>query len=97
MAALTGSAARRLAEATAHHQAGRLEEALAAYRALIATHPAQAELRYRAGVALLALRRFDEAAVQLGEAARLEPGQPAAWLSLRRSRKRAPSTPPFRR
>ncbi len=82
MGALTGSAARRLAEATAHHQAGRLEEALAAYRALIATHPAQAELRYRAGVALLALRRFDEAAVQLGEAARLEPGQPAAWLSL---------------
>lgn len=82
MAALTGSAARRLAEATDHHRAGRLAEALAAYLDLIARHPAQAELRYRAGVALMALRRFDEAAAQLAEAARLEPGQPATWLSL---------------
>ncbi len=82
MAALNGAAARQLATATAHHQAGRLEEALAAYRALIAAHPAHAELRYRAGVALMALRRFDEAEEQLARAAQLEPGQPAAWLSL---------------
>ena len=82
MAALTGAAARQLAGATAHHQAGRLEEALAGYRTLIGSHPAHAELRYRAGVALMALRRFDEAAEQLAHAARLEPAQPAAWLSL---------------
>ncbi len=82
MAALTGSAARRLDEATAHHRAGRLAEALAIYLDLAARHPARAELRYRAGVALMALRRFDEAAAQLAESARLEPGQPAAWLSL---------------
>ena len=82
MGALNGAAARQLAAATAHHQAGRLAEALAGYRALIAAHPALAELRYRAGVALLALRRFDEAEVELEKAALLEPAQPAAWLSL---------------
>ena len=82
MGALTGSAARQLAAATAHHQAGRLEEALAAYRALIAAHPARAELHYRAGVALMALRRFEDAETELARAAQLEPGQPAAWLSL---------------
>ncbi|MBK8322177.1 MAG: tetratricopeptide repeat protein [Betaproteobacteria bacterium] len=82
MGALNGAAARRLASATAHHQAGRLAEALAAYLALIAAHPAQAELRYRAGVALMALRRFDEAEEQLAKAVILEPAQPAAWLSL---------------
>jgi predicted O-linked N-acetylglucosamine transferase (SPINDLY family) len=82
LGALSGAAARQLATATAHHQAGRLEEALAAYRALIGAHPARAELRYRAGVALMALRRFEEAEAELARAALLEPGQPAAWLSL---------------
>jgi predicted O-linked N-acetylglucosamine transferase (SPINDLY family) len=41
-----------------------------------------AERFYREGLAHLGAGRFAQAAASLGEAARLEPGQPAAWLAL---------------
>lgn len=41
-----------------------------------------AELRYREGLARMANRDFGAAAASFAEAARLEPGQAAAWLAL---------------
>jgi predicted O-linked N-acetylglucosamine transferase (SPINDLY family) len=79
---LSEAAARELASASGAHLAGRLDEAIAGYEALLAKFPAHAELRYRAGIAYSAKRAFDRALPHLVEAARLEPQRPAAWLAL---------------
>jgi predicted O-linked N-acetylglucosamine transferase (SPINDLY family) len=76
------SGAHDFARATAHHAAGRIDEAIAAYSALLENNPAHAELRYRLGVAYSALRNFRAAAGHLAEATRLAPQQVAAWAAL---------------
>ena len=71
-----------LARATEHHAAGRIDEAIAQYTALLAQDPGHAELRYRLGIAYSARREFHSAAEHLAEATRLAPGQVAAWAAL---------------
>ncbi|HEV2532976.1 glycosyltransferase family 9 protein [Phenylobacterium sp.] len=57
----------------AHVQAGRFEDALAAYRAAVALEPASAPLHYNIGNMLRLLRRFEEAIASYGEAIALRP------------------------
>jgi predicted O-linked N-acetylglucosamine transferase (SPINDLY family) len=74
--------AHEFARACEHHAAGRIDEAIAAYSALLENNPAHAELRYRLGVACSAQRDFRAAAGHLAEATRLAPQQAAAWAAL---------------
>jgi predicted O-linked N-acetylglucosamine transferase (SPINDLY family) len=71
----------RLEQAIAHHQAGRLAEAEAGYRALVAENPRHAFARYHLGNILAAREQFDEAVHHLRQAAKLQPSA-AAWCQL---------------
>lgn len=68
--------------AIAHHQAGRLEPALALYRALRARLPRDARLLHLGGLALLQLERAEEAVLWLESAAALSPRSGATWMCL---------------
>lgn len=68
--------------AIAHHQAGRLEPALALYRALRARQPRDPRLLHLGGLALLQLERADEAVSWLECAASLAPRSGATWMCL---------------
>ncbi|GLC59400.1 hypothetical protein PLESTB_001482100 [Pleodorina starrii] len=57
-------------------RSGRAAEALADAAVLTSEHPGWAKGHYRAGQALLALRRPEEAVAELAAAARVEPGNP---------------------
>jgi predicted Zn-dependent protease len=63
-------------------QRGRHAEALVEFRATIGLDPAFGSARLLAGASLLALGRVHEATVQLQNAARLMPNEPAAHLQL---------------
>lgn len=75
-------AASALDGAIAHHQAGRLDAALAVYRALRARFPRDAQAAYLGGLALLQLGRPAEAASWLEAAVALAPRTAAAWMCL---------------
>lgn len=61
------------------HRAGRLEEALAAFREAARRDRRQPQAPYGSGVVLHALGRHREAAVAFGKALELQPRMPEAW------------------
>ena len=73
---------RLIAEAVTSHREGRLEEAVAAYRALLRLMPGSAEVHCNLGAALKGLNRLDDAAAAYGHAIALKPGYPAAYSNL---------------
>ncbi|HWH81916.1 MAG TPA: tetratricopeptide repeat protein [Burkholderiaceae bacterium] len=77
----TGLAARWLA-ATAHHQAGRLAEAEAAYRHILGDHPQHFDARHHLGVVALQQGRLDESQSNLVAALALNPRSAAAHNNL---------------
>ena len=69
-------------QAAAHHQAGRLTEAVAAYRRALAIGPDYPEAHYHLGNALDALGRQDEAAIAWQAASTLNPNHAEAHNNL---------------
>lgn len=67
------------AQALAHHNAGRLEEALRLYGAIIEANPKVAEAHFQVGRIFTASNRFDRAFQHLATAAQLRPGESAVW------------------
>jgi tetratricopeptide (TPR) repeat protein len=65
--------------AALHFEAGRYDEAVEAYAALVAEEPVRADLRTSFAGALGALGRYEEALEQLAEAARLDPIRPETY------------------
>ena len=65
-----------LQDALAHHQAGRLREAEALYRALLEAEPGNSEALHLLGVAAHQLGRHDEAAGLIGRAIAANPARP---------------------
>ncbi|HXS05455.1 MAG TPA: tetratricopeptide repeat protein [Rhizomicrobium sp.] len=63
-----------LAQAVAHHQAGRLGEAIAGYRQALAIKPGLARVLYNLGSALCEQGKLDEAEASLRQALALQPG-----------------------
>jgi tetratricopeptide (TPR) repeat protein len=68
--------------AAGHYGAGRIDEAVAAYRRALHFAPRHAAVHHNLGVALAAAGRADEAASSLREAASLDPTSAAPWLAL---------------
>jgi protein O-GlcNAc transferase len=64
-----------------HHQAGRLAEAEAIYRAILASEPTHAGANYNLGLIALQTGRPRDAADTLGKALQREPANPAHWLN----------------
>ncbi len=65
-----------------HHQAGRVEEALAIYRQALSGDPQNAAVLSLLGAACINLHRWDEAARHLAEALRSDPNLPAVHDNL---------------
>ncbi len=78
----TPTGADALAEATALHQRGRLDEAEAAYRALLQRHPGSPDARFRLGLLLAQLDRLTEAAEMFAAALQIAPGFAPLWSEL---------------
>lgn len=76
------SAAAAASEAIAHQQAGRLPQAIAAYRQALALQPGWSQMHTNLGVALLEAEAYAASEVELRQALALEPGQPEALLNL---------------
>ena len=68
-----------LRAATEHHMAGRLEQAGAGYRQVLALHPGHGVTLHRFGILSLQSGRFEAARDLLAQAAALDP---AAWWSM---------------
>lgn len=68
--------------AVRHHKAGRLDLAVAAYRALLRRHPDHADALYLLGVIDAQQGRLPQAAQRMQEAARLSPRNPEIHLNL---------------
>jgi hypothetical protein len=64
----------------AHLAAGRVDSAVAAFRAAVQAEPERAQARAELGYALLRADRPDEALVEFIELTRLRPDDAAAWL-----------------
>lgn len=64
------------AQAIGHHQAGRLEDAIAAYRQALALNPTHVEALNNLGAALADLKRWDEATASYRRALELKPKLP---------------------
>ncbi|MPQ55545.1 tetratricopeptide repeat protein [Duganella sp. FT27W] len=73
-----------LAQAIAHHQAGRLEEALKDYDAILASAPDHALVLHNRGLLLGRLGRHAQAVNELRRAVQLAPDEGEFWLSLAR-------------
>ena len=76
------AAQRAFAAAIAHHQAGRLGDAVTFYRRSLALHPVYAEALQNLGSALADLGRSDDAIDCFHKALRLRPDYPMAHLNL---------------
>jgi tetratricopeptide (TPR) repeat protein len=66
----------RLQLAQTYGRSGQLDTALAEYRRALAAEPRSADARFGCAMALIALRRYDDARTMLSEGARLHPDQP---------------------
>lgn len=73
-----------LAQAIAHHQAGRLEDALKDYDAILASAPDHAMVLHNRGLLLGRLGRHAQAVLDLRRAVQLAPDEGEFWLSLAR-------------
>ena len=73
-----------LAQAIAHHQAGRLEEALKDYDAILASVPDHALVLHNRGLLQGRLGRHAQAVLDLRRAVQLAPDEGEFWLSLAR-------------
>lgn len=71
-----------IAHAVAAHQAGRLAEAEAGYRAALARHPASVDLHYNLGLVLQATQRLHEAEACYRQTLKLQPAHASAWNNL---------------
>ncbi len=67
------------AQALAHHNAGRLEEALRLYGAIIEANPKIAEAHFQVGRIFTAKNLFDRAFQHLKAAVALRPAESAVW------------------
>ncbi len=70
------------ASAVQHHQAGRLAEAEACYRRVLAAQPDHADAAYNLGVALRQTGNVDEAIAAYAQALRIRPDYPEAHYNL---------------
>src|SRR5829696_9351542 len=68
--------------ATQLHQSGDLQGAVRGYLAILATHPARADVRSNLGAAYSALGRYEEAIDQYKRALVIEPGNYAIRFNL---------------
>ena len=68
--------------AVEQHQAGRLSEAEAAYRQILARNPNHVEALHLLGVLAVQLGRLDTAVELIRQTVRLEPDYPEAHFSL---------------
>jgi protein O-GlcNAc transferase len=68
--------------AVQHHQAGRLMEAQALYRQVLAAAPMHADAKHLLGVVALQTGRLDEAATLIGEALQIDPKHAIAHNNL---------------
>lgn len=68
--------------AVQHHQAGRLAEAEAGYRRVLAMQPDHADAAFNLGVALRALGKFDDAVAAYRQALLAKPDYPEAHYNL---------------
>jgi len=68
--------------AQAHHQSGRVEEAEATYRRVLALDPEHGDALHLLGLIALQRGRAHEAAELIGKAARVEPGSPIYHCNL---------------
>jgi Flp pilus assembly protein TadD len=64
-----------------HHTAGRMREAVEAYRRYLATDPQNADVLYNLGLALQNLSQFDEAIVCYTQAINLRPAFPSPYFN----------------
>jgi predicted O-linked N-acetylglucosamine transferase (SPINDLY family) len=64
-----------LQEALAHHQAGRLDQAVGLYRRVLSVEPSQPDALHLLGMAALAQGRLDEALRLVSRAAQLKPSE----------------------
>jgi Flp pilus assembly protein TadD len=85
----SGIVQRGFADALRHHQAGRLDEAIAGYRRVIDRGATVPEVHFNLGVALGRLGRLDEAAECYQRAIALKPDYLAAHNNLGNARKAA--------
>jgi len=81
-AASAPTAAAEFAAAIQNHGAGRLHEAEALYRRVIAAQPNHAEAAFNLGVVLRQLGKVDEAIAAYGQALRVKPDYPEAHFNL---------------
>lgn len=81
------------------HRAGKLDQAIATYNAVLAIEPDHATARHLRGFALLQLDRLDEATGDLSAAVRLNPANANGWghLSVCLSRRGEAASEPARR
>jgi predicted O-linked N-acetylglucosamine transferase (SPINDLY family) len=75
-------AAGQFVSAVQHHQAGRIAEAAAAYRSVLAAQPGHADAAFNLGVALRTLGKLDDAIAAYGQAIAINPGYPEAHYNL---------------
>jgi protein O-GlcNAc transferase len=78
----TAGAANPFAAAVQHHQAGRLAEAEAGYRSVLAAQPGNADAAFNLGVALRALGKLDDANAAYRLAIDIKPDYPEAHYNL---------------
>jgi tetratricopeptide (TPR) repeat protein len=69
-------------EGVAHHRAGRVTQALAAYARALAIDPSMSVALVNRAVGLNQLGRREEAMECLNQALRIDPSQPVSWLAL---------------
>src|SRR5689334_9177533 len=73
---------RAFAQATQLHEAGKLEEAIRAYQAILVSHPNRADVRSNLGAAYSRLGRYEEAIGQYKQALALDPRNQAIRFNL---------------
>src|SRR4051812_19746287 len=73
---------RAFAQATELHQAGKLEEAIRAYQAILVSHPNRADVRSNLGAAYSRLGRYEDAIEQYKQALALDKDNQAIRFNL---------------
>lgn len=73
---------RAFAQATELHQAGKIEEAIRAYQAILSSHPDRADVRSNLGAAYSRLGRYEDAISQYQKALAIDGGNQAIRFNL---------------